>query len=608
MSPQEHFSADISRIVWETKYRYRDGEQVHERTIDDTWHRVATSLAAAEPRDQAGWAERFYGILKDFRFLPGGRILAGAGTKHVVTLFNCFVMGVVEDSMDGIFEALKEGGLTMQQGGGVGYDFSTLRPRGTPARRVGTIASGPVSFMRIWDSMCATLLSTGARRGAMMATLRCDHPDIEDFIAAKADKRELRHFNLSVQVTDEFMKAVQEDADWDLMFPASALDGGEGRIVHRVWTGSTEKVPCRVFRTLRAKDLWDHIMRATYEYAEPGVFFVDRSNRLNNLWYREQITATNPCGEIPLQPYGACDLGSLNLTRFIVEPFTPTARLDFQALRETVRTAVRLMDNVIDVSQFPLPAQAEQARGTRRIGLGFTGLADALIFMGLHYDSPAARQFAAEIMGNICHSAYRASIDLAREKGAFPFFERDKYLAGEFVRNLPEDIGAAIGQHGIRNSHLLAIAPTGTISLLADNVSSGLEPVFGYTFNRRVLTPDGDSEVHEVSDHAYRVWRNLYGERPLPPAFTQARSLPPEAHLKMQAALQPYVDNAISKTVNVPSDYPFDAFKGIYAKAYEAGLKGCTTFRPNPVTGAVLEGARLIEPGAPCCGPDREPD
>lgn len=600
------FSTEISRHVWDSKYRYRDGEQIHDQTVADTWRRVALALARQERGEVHAWETRFYAILDNFRFLPGGRILAGSGTARNVTLFNCFVMGTIDDSLDGIFDALKEGALTMQQGGGVGYDFSTLRPAGTLTHRAGTIASGPVSFMRIWDSMCATLLSTGARRGAMMATLRCDHPDIEQFIAAKHDPRELRHFNLSVQVSDAFMQAVEEGGDWPLLFPAAALDGAAGEIVLREWPGHHGSVPCRVIKRVPARQLWQRIMRATYDYAEPGVLFVDRINRENNLCYREQISATNPCGEVPLPPYGACNLGSVNLPRFIHAPFSDGARIDSDALRETVQVAVRLMDNVIDASRFPLPQQAEQAHGTRRLGLGLTGLADALLMLGLRYDSEAGRHLAQQVMQALRDCAYRASVELAREKGPFPYFERDAYLASPFVQRLPADIRDGIATHGIRNSHLTAIAPTGTISLLADNVSSGLEPVFDWSFSRRLLERDGSYHPYEVSDYAWRLWHELHGDAPLPPYFVTATQLSPQAHLAMQAALQPYVDSAISKTINIPADYPFEQFQSIYREAHRLGLKGCTTFRPNPVTGAVLQAA---EPSAShCCSIEREAD
>ena len=597
--------SDVSRTIWESKYRFRIGDETVDQDIHDTWRRVARALAAMETGDAPQWEERFLSILEDFRFLPGGRILAGAGTGRDVTLFNCFVMGLPGDSMSGIFDALKEGAITMQQGGGVGYDFSTLRPAGAPARRVGSIASGPVSFMRVWDSMCATVLSTGARRGAMMATLRCDHPDIEAFIDAKANPRELRHFNLSIQVSDSFMQAVEKDEVWPLLFPAE--ENETGPILLRQWPGYDDEVPCRVYREVSARELWERIMRATYDYAEPGVFFVDRANRMNNLWYNERITATNPCGEIPLPPYGACDLGSLNLTRFVQAPFRPEAQLDLAALQKTVTVAVRLLDNVIDASHFPLSAQTERAHGTRRIGLGLTGLADALIMLGLHYGSEAGRNRAAEFMAAICQTAYRTSIQLAKEKGSFPYFEKEPYLRSPFIQTLPEDIREGIARDGIRNSHLTAIAPTGTISLLADNISSGIEPVFAYRFSRRILAPDGTQELHEVRDHAYQRWQRCHGSAPLPEAFVEAHSLSPHEHLQMQAALQPFVDNAVSKTINVPQDYPFEKFKAVYREAYELGLKGCTTFRDNPISGAILQ-APNVEPRGGCCTLDREDD
>jgi ribonucleoside-diphosphate reductase alpha chain len=608
--PGEYFTTDIARHIWDTKYRYRAGNVIYDNSIEDTWRRIARALARIEPKDQARWEQQFYHALEGFKFLPGGRIQAGAGTDHRVTLFNCFVMGLIEDSMDRIFDHLKQGALTMQQGGGIGYDFSTLRPRGTPARTTGTIASGPVSFMRIWDSMCATLLSTGARRGAMMATLRCDHPDIEEFVAAKRDSHELRHFNLSVQITDEFMEAVRQDDEWALVFPAEELgdDTADRKTVLRHWPGSDSPTPCRVLRLIRAQSLWDQIMRATYDYAEPGVSFVDRVNRSNNLWYREHITATNPCGEIPLPPYGACNLGSVNLTCFVRNPFTVDAYLDMNGLRETTAIATRILDNVIDVSQFPLSEQAEQARNSRRLGLGITGLGDALVMLGLHYAEQTARELATNIMQTICYTAYRTSVSLADEKNPFGWFDRENYLDGEFVRTLPEDIRDGIAKHGIRNSHLTAIAPAGTISLLANNISSGVEPIYSLSHSRRILETDGSYKTCELRDYAYRMWQEKGDEQAqLPRQFVDAKNLSPIAHLDMQAALQPYVDNAISKTINVPEDYAFEEFRNLYQLAYEKGLKGCTTFRPNPVTGAVLTDAEGRH-AAHCCSVEREAD
>ena len=602
-----HFATDISRHIWETKYRYA-GHGNDERAIADTWRRIAHTLAAVEPESAADWEEKFFAILQDFKFLPGGRIHAGAGTARNVTLFNCFVMGTVEDSIPGIFRALQEAALTMQEGGGIGVDFSTLRPRGTPAKGAGNIASGAVSFMQIWDAMCGTILSTGARRGAMMATLRCDHPDIEEFVTAKQQRGQLRRFNLSVQVTDAFIAAVRSDDAWPLMFPAVAFDG-DAETVLREWPGNQGLVPCRVTRRISARQLWDRILRATYDYAEPGVLFIDRINHLNNLWYRERLTATNPCGEIPLPPYGACDLGSLNLTRFVRSPFTPAARIDFQSLEQTTRCGVRLLDNVIDASRFPLPPQAENAYGSRRVGLGITGLADAMVMIGLTYGSADSLTMAANIMRHICHTAYRASIALAKEKGCFPYYERDRYLSGAFIRGLPDDIRSGIAETGIRNSHLLAIAPTGTISLLAGNVSSGLEPIFAASYERNVLAEDGTPKAFRLTDYALDLWRRMTGSAGgMPRGFVTAGELPVSAHLQMQAALQPFVDNSISKTINVPQHTSFEEFKQIYDLAYDMGLKGCTTFRPNPVTGAVLSESEAGVEAPHCCVPEREAD
>jgi ribonucleoside-diphosphate reductase alpha chain len=577
--------ASISQQIWDMKYRLKGpangpiaGDPI-DKTIEDTWRRVATAAAAPE-KDPQLWADRFYAAMSDFRFLPAGRVIAGAGAGRQVTLFNCFVMGEIPDDMGGIFAHLREAALTMQQGGGIGYDFSTLRPRGAYVKGVGADASGPLSFMDVWDAMCRTIMSAGYRRGAMMATLSCEHPDIEAFIEAKREPGRLRMFNLSVLVTDAFMKAVEEDAPWELHF------GGPGQ------TKTVAKV-------LPAREVWDKIMRATYAYAEPGVIFIDRINRRNNLWYCEQIHATNPCGEQPLPAYGACLLGSLNLARFVEDPFTPQAQLDTHALAALVPDAVRLMDNIIDISGFPLPQQQEEAKQKRRIGLGVTGLADALILCGLRYGSPEAVAKTEEWLGAIRHAAYLASADLAAEKGAFPLFDRDKYLAGETVADLDPDVRDAIAKNGIRNALLTSIAPTGTISLFADNVSSGLEPVFSFRYTRNVLMPDGSRREEEVTDYAYRAFRRLRGETaPLPDYFVDAQTLSPEDHVVMQAAVQRYVDSSISKTINMPADIAFERFKDVYTQAYALGCKGCTTYRPNEVTGAVLE-ARPESPTEP---------
>ena len=555
----------ISQQIWDMKYRLKgpDGAAV-DKTIDDTWLRIAAALAVPE-RDPALWTQRFHDAMADFQFLPAGRIIAGAGTKRSVTLFNCFVMGAVPDDMGGIFEHLKEAALTMQQGGGIGYDFSTLRPKGAPVKGVGADASGPLSFMDVWDAMCRTIMSAGHRRGAMMATLRCDHPDIEAFIEAKRLPGRLRMFNLSVLITDAFMTAVREDGPWELAF-----------------NGTT-------FGTVRARELWDRIMRSTYAYAEPGVIFIDRINKRNNLHYCETINATNPCGEQPLPPYGACLLGSINLARLVEQPFTSEARLDLDALKRLVPVAVRMMDNAIDASNFPLPQQAAEARAKRRIGLGVTGLADALIMSGVRYGTADAVALTETWMAALRRAAYLASADLAAEKGAFPLYDAEAYLAGESVTALDEDVREAIGRHGIRNALLTSIAPTGTISLLADNVSSGLEPVFSFRYTRAVLMPDGSRREEEVTDYAYRLFRRQFGDNAaLPDSFVDAQTLTPSEHVVMQAAVQKYVDSSISKTINVPVDMPFPAFKDVYVQAYELGCKGCTTYRPNEVTGAVL--------------------
>jgi ribonucleoside-diphosphate reductase alpha chain len=932
--------AAISQRIWDMKYRLKgaDGAAL-DKTMEDTWARIGRALAEGE-RDPAAWAAPFQSALEDFKFLPAGRIVAGAGTDRNVTLFNCFVMGTIPDDMGGIFAHLREAALTMQQGGGIGYDFSSLRPKGAPVKGVGADASGPLSFMDVWDGMCRTIMSAGYRRGAMMATLACDHPDIEAFIEAKREPGRLRMFNLSVLVTDAFMQAVKEDAPWQLTFKGTS------------------------YKTVRARELWDRIMRSTYAYAEPGVIFIDRINRRNNLHYAETIRATNPCvtgdtwvqtaagprqvseligtsfdtvvdgqthrtdpsgffktghkpvvrlqtrngyalrltrdhqvrvvelqtrwrtklgwasagalkpgdlivlhdhrraaswtgefseaegyllglllgdgtlkadkavlsvwrmaaaanvdavadgtdgimkaaldaartlphrsdfvgwvpvagrhemrlslgavkrlaedvgmapgrkaitprmekassdfyrgflrglfdtdgtiigtqaegisvrlaqndldrlaaaqrmllrlgivstiyrnrrtaqarpmpdgkggqrlyecaaqhelvvsgenvrrfaevvgfahtakkirlktliesyrrspnrerfvaeieavvddgaedvfdvqvpginafdanglyvhncGEQPLPPYGACLLGSINLAALILDPFTETARLDEAEFDRIVPLAVRMMDNTIDVSRFPLPEQQQEAQAKRRIGLGVTGLADALIMCRARYGSEAAVALTETWMRRLQRNAYLASTELAREKGAFPLFDREKYLAGETIAALDKDVKEAIARHGIRNALLTSIAPTGTISILADNVSSGLEPVFSFSYMRNVLMPDNTRSTEEVSDYAYRLYKRQFGENAdLPDYFVDAQRLSPGDHVVMQAAVQKYVDASISKTINCPEDISFEAFKDVYLQAYELGCKGCTTYRPNPVTGSVL--------------------
>jgi ribonucleoside-diphosphate reductase alpha chain len=605
LAPRDPFENPLSRQVWRSKYQYRPPNEAHaDHSITDTWARVAAAIASVEPEQPSAWARVFLHALADFQFLPAGRILASAGTHHQSTLFNCFVMDFIEDSLEGIFENLKQSALTMQWGGGIGCDFSTLRPHGAQAQTRGTTASGPISFMRVWDAMCATLLSTGARRGAMMATLRCDHPDIQAFVNAKRQAGALVNFNLSVQITDEFMASVAADGDWTLCFPEEPGNGGDSKRIR--WPGHAGEVPCKVWGRVPARQLWREMIDAAYNTAEPGVLFVDRINARNNLYYREHITSTNPCGEVPLPAHGACDLGSINLPTFVRQPFSRRAELDFEGIAQAARVATRFLDDVIDASKYPLAPQAREARSSRRIGLGVTGLGDALIMLGLDYDSDAARETAQRALRSIRDTAYLTSVEVAEEKGSFPYFEREAYLAGRYVSGLPADVRDAIFRSGIRNSHLIAIAPTGTISLLANDVSSGIEPVFSFEGRRRVLNPEGTFETHETVDHALALWRRTETGS-LPTSFVTARELPPEAHLQMQAVLQPLVDNSISKTINVPVDMPLTTFESIYTRAYELGLKGCTVFRPNPVTGSILLDA---EPAgsAHCCTLEREGD
>ena len=567
MSTADDIFCPVSQHIWETKYRLKDesGGAV-DKTVEDTFSRVARAVAKAEKKkDRKVWQARFYDAMSDFAFLPAGRILAGAGSGRKVTLFNCFVMGEIADDMSAIFENVRDAALTMQQGGGIGHDFSTLRPKGAVVAGVGAEASGPVSFMDVWDAMCRTIMSAGMRRGAMMATLACDHPDIEEFIEAKRDPNRLRMFNMSVLVSDAFMAAVQADDTWELTF------GGQ------------------ICKSLPARRLWEKILRATFDYAEPGVIFIDRVNRLNPLNYCETIHATNPCGEQPLPPFGACLLGSINLARLVEHAFEDAAALDETRLKALVQVAVRFLDNVIDVSHYPLKAQKREALTKRRIGLGVTGLANALIMCGLRYGSSEAAKLAKHWMGLIQQEAYLASSELAREKGAFPLFEREAYLGSPVLAGQPEQVRDAIARHGIRNGLLTSIAPTGTISLFAGNVSSGVEPVFDFSYRRRILGSNETSREHVVEDYAYRRFRAVKGpDAPLPDWFVSSADLAPSEHLAMQAALQAHVDSAISKTVNCPADMSFAEFQSVYDEAFALGLKGCTTYRPNEITGAVL--------------------
>lgn len=536
----------FSEWVWDNKYRLKqpDGTPIDE-TVEDTFIRVSDAVAKAEVyTDRSQWTDRFFEAMSNFEFLPAGRILAGAGSGRDVTMLNCYVMGTIPDSLEGIMNACTEAALTLKQGGGVGMDFSTLRPRGALVKGVDSVSSGAVSFMDLWNTMCGTIMSAGARRGAMMGTLRVDHPDIEEFIAAKQTAGRLTNFNVSVLVTDEFMLSVRKDRWHDLQF-----DGTH-------------------YGTVRARDLWDQIIRSTYDHAEPGVIFIDRVNERNQLNSIETISATNPCGEQPLPPYGACLLGSINLARLVKKPFTADARIAFDRLSQIVPVAVRFLDNVLDISNYPLIEQHDEAMAKRRIGLGITGLADALVMMGAAYQNSDLA--AGVIMERIKTLAMKASIEIGEEKGHYPAWR------------------SAHGEKR-RNSHLISIAPTGTISAFAGNVSSGIEPAFEWTYKRNVLLPDGSKRTFEVEDYAHRLARSLGmpadGKTPL---WSTATELSPSDHLKMVAACQPHVDSAISKTINCPKDIPFEQFEGIYRLAYESGLKGCTTYRPTPSRGAVL--------------------
>jgi ribonucleoside-diphosphate reductase alpha chain len=574
----------ISEEVLLEKYA-KDGE----RSAADVHARVAHALAQAEPPAQRRhWEERFAAALAA-GFVPAGRIASAAGTDLSATLINCFVQPVgdsiahAEDGHPGIYTALTEAAETMRRGGGVGYDFSRIRPRGAWVGSTRSNASGPVSYMRVFDRSCETVESAGARRGAQMGVLRCDHPDIEEFIHAK-DEGDLKNFNLSVGVTDGFMEAVRADTGFDL--------------VHRAEPGAAQKAAGAhqrggqwVYRTVRARDLWDQVMRSTYDHAEPGVLFLDRINRDNNLAYCETIASTNPCAEQPLPPYGCCCLGSIDLTRFVRDAFEPHARFDEAAFARVAQVAVRMLDNVLDVTVWPLPQQQQEARNKRRIGLGFTGLGDALVMLNLRYDTAEAREAARRIAELLRDAAYEASCELARERGAFPLFNADLLLSGSsFATRLPAALKERIRAHGLRNSHLLSIAPTGTISLaFADNASNGIEPAFSWAYTRRKRMPDGSFKEYAVEDHAWRLWRHLKGtEAALPPAFVTALEMSATDHAAMVAAVAPYVDTAISKTVNVPADYPYEEFQDLYLDAWRAGLKGLATYRPNAVLGSVL--------------------
>jgi ribonucleoside-diphosphate reductase alpha chain len=553
----------IAHQIWDEKYRFKDNDgNPVDRTVLDTFARVAKAIAANEQSNRAGWELEFMEAMADFSVIPAGRIIAGAGTGRNVTLQNCYVMGTVPDALEGIQDMLKYTALTMKAGGGTGTDFSTLRPKGALIKDLGVTASGPLPFMDEWDTMCRTIMSAGHRRGAMMGTLRIDHPDIEEFIEAKAEGKRLKMFNISVLVTDAFMAAVKADRDWELVF------GG------------------RVYKTVSARVLWDKIMHATYDYADPGVIFIDRVNLMNPLAYAEYLGCTNPCGEKPLPPWGSCCLGSINLTRMVVDPFTAYAKIDHQKLHRSVATLLRMLDNVVDITWYPLQQQRDEAMRKRRVGMGITGLADMFAMLGVAYNSPAAVEMADGIMADIYEVADEATQQLGDEKGSFPLYDREQYKR---VGTLTDDA------KNRRNSHLLSIAPTGTISLFAGNISSGIEPIFDLTLKRRILQKDNSWKEVEINDYAWEMHKQHCGGAHLATGavWITAADLKPQDHLNILAACQKHVDSSISKTINCPESISFDAFKDIYLEAYRLGAKSCTTYRPNKVTGSILSSSTM---------------
>ena len=598
----------ISRDVLAEKY-FKPGES----SLEQLYGRVARALASVEkPELRAEWEQKFLTNLH-VGAIGAGRIMSAAGTDIQATLINCFVQpvgdaiqGVDDEGYPGIYEALREAAETMRRGGGVGYDFSRIRPKGAFVKGTHSIASGPCSYMNVFDQSCSTVESAGSRRGAQMGVLRIDHPDVAEFITAKRTPGRWNNFNVSVGVSDAFMQAVANGTDWELVHKAKpgqkVLEGGGYQRADGLW----------VYRKLPARELWDTIMQSTYDFAEPGILFLDQIGRDNNLNYCEKIEATNPCGEQPLPPYGCCDLGPIILTNFVRHPFGAggDAAFDFDAFEQVVATQVRALDNVLDVTFWPLEQQRNESADKRRIGVGFTGLGNALTMLKLRYDREDGRAMATEIARRMRDAAYRASVELAKEKGAFPKFKADGYLAeGTFASRLPADIQADIRQHGIRNSHLLSIAPTGTVSLaFADNASNGIEPAFSWGYKRNKREADGSKSSYTVEDHAFRLYRSLVDSTvssddtgKLPDYFVNALEMSAQDHVAMMEAVQPFVDTSISKTVNIPEDYPYDSFKDLYRQAWQAGLKGLATYRPNSILGAVLETtpAKKDEPAAP---------
>ncbi|MBH2043209.1 MAG: adenosylcobalamin-dependent ribonucleoside-diphosphate reductase [Comamonadaceae bacterium] len=602
-------SQPISLDVLHEKY-LKPGET----SAEDLYRRVARALASVEAPDLREKYETLFLENLHAGAIGAGRIMSAAGTDIQATLINCFVQpvgdciqGVDDEGFPGIYEALREAAETMRRGGGVGYDFSRIRPKGAQVKATASMASGPCSYMNVFDQSCSTVESAGARRGAQMGVLRIDHPDVHEFITAKRTPGRWNNFNVSVAVPDEFIAAVQNNAPWELVHKAkpgaNLLALGARQRADGLW----------VYATVPARELWDTIMKSAYDFAEPGILFLDHINEDNNLNYCEDIAATNPCGEQPLPSYGCCDLGPVILTRFVRHPFgfDGLPSFDFEAFEKVVALQVRALDNVLDVTFWPLQQQRDEAMAKRRIGVGFTGMGNTLAMLCLRYDMQEGRAMAARIAKAMRDAAYLASVELAREKGAFPKFEAEPYLAaGTFASRLPEPIKEAIRTHGIRNSHLLSIAPTGTVSLaFADNASNGIEPPFSWMYKRKKREADGSTSEYSVEDHAWRLYRDWGGDvNALPDYFISALAMPAEGHIAMMEAVQPYVDTAISKTVNIPADYPYDDFKDLYLQAWRARLKGLATYRPNAILGSVLETHATPAPvAAPAAAPAVSP-
>ncbi|HEX5806163.1 MAG TPA: adenosylcobalamin-dependent ribonucleoside-diphosphate reductase [Macromonas sp.] len=587
----------ISLDVLKEKY-LKDDEQ----SIDELYARVARALASVEKEELRAKYEALFLENLHAGAIGAGRIMSAAGTEIQATLINCFVQpvgdciqGVDDEGFPGIYEALREAAETMRRGGGVGYDFSRIRPRGALVKGTASMASGPCSYINVFDQSCSTVESAGSRRGAQMGVLRIDHPDVREFITAKRTPGRWNNFNVSVGVPDTFMQAVVDNTDWQLVHRAKpgadTLANGAHQRADGLW----------VYQTVRARELWDTIMKSAYDFAEPGILFLDNINKDNNLNYCEDINATNPCGEQPLPSYGCCDLGPVILTRFVRHPFSRggAANFDFEVFEKVVALQVRALDNVLDLTWWPLEQQRVEAHAKRRIGVGFTGMGNTLTLLNLRYDSAEGRQMAARIAESMRNAAYRASVELAKEKGAFPAFNADGYLKdGNFASRLPADIQKLIRKHGIRNSHLLSIAPTGTVSLaFADNASNGIEPAFSWTYTRKKREADGSRSEYTVQDHAWRLWRELGGDtNQLPDSFVNALEMSAADHIAMMEAVQPFVDTAISKTVNIPADYPYQDFQDLYLQAWGARLKGMATYRPNDILGSVLEVTPVSKP------------